>query len=406
MNAHFHPPGARARRRRPRPRPHRLLAPATRTPQRERRQTDGEPQRHPQPAAAPSSQEAAQAAWRAGFQDRQPRRHRQLRPDRLRRWPRAVHQRRLSRSPAPTPTSPTRRASSSAPTERCGGDAIEVPNYVSPIAVIYNLEGVDELNLSPETLAGIFDGKITTWDDPAIAEDNPDADLPGRDDHPGPPLRRVGHDRATSPTTSARSRDGALAVRRGRACGRSTRGEGAKGTSGVVVRGHRTAPTPSGTPTPARPATSASANIEVGEEFVAPTAEAAAKILEVSPRAEGRSDDRHGLRPRLQHRGGRHLPDRATSYLIACPDLRRRRARATLVKGYLSYIVSDEGQQAAAENAGSAPLPAALRRGGPGHRRGHLGRRSDVRAASGRPSGHDVPDAGHRCGRTAERQPR
>ncbi|MBA2774883.1 MAG: phosphate ABC transporter substrate-binding protein PstS, partial [Nocardioidaceae bacterium] len=65
--------------------------------------------------------------------------------------------------------------------ETCGGDPIEFPVYVSPIAVIYNLQGVDDLQLSPATLAQIFAGDITTWDDPAIAADNPDADLPGDD---------------------------------------------------------------------------------------------------------------------------------------------------------------------------------------------------------------------------------
>jgi phosphate transport system substrate-binding protein len=65
-----------------------------------------------------------------------------------------------------------------AATEQCGAEPITVPNYVSPIAVIYNLEGVDNLQLSPETLAGIFAGDIKKWDDEAIAADNPDADLP------------------------------------------------------------------------------------------------------------------------------------------------------------------------------------------------------------------------------------
>ncbi len=77
--------------------------------------------------------------------------------------------------------------------KRCGADAIEVPNYVSPIAVVFNLEGVDKLNLAPKTIAGIFAGKIKTWDDAAIKADNPDAKLPVDRDRPGPPLRRVGH---------------------------------------------------------------------------------------------------------------------------------------------------------------------------------------------------------------------
>ena len=61
------------------------------------------------------------------------------------------------------------------------------------------------------------------------------------------------------------------------------------------------------------------------------------------------------------------------SYLIACQTYEDQ-AEADLVKGYLSYIVSDEGQQAA---AGERRLRAALvlgRREGPEHRRRDLGR--------------------------------
>src|SRR5687768_2132758 len=49
--------------------------------------------------------------------------------------------------------------------EQCGaGGVIEYPAYISPVAVAFNLEGVDTLNLSPETIANIFAGEITTWD--------------------------------------------------------------------------------------------------------------------------------------------------------------------------------------------------------------------------------------------------
>ena len=44
--------------------------------------------------------------------------------------------------------------------------------------MVYNLEGVEGLQLSPATIAGIFTGTITTWDAPQIAEENPDATLP------------------------------------------------------------------------------------------------------------------------------------------------------------------------------------------------------------------------------------
>ena len=57
----------------------------------------------------------------------------------------------------------------SAAAETCGSDPIEVPAYVSPIAVAFNLEGVDSLNMSAETIANIFNGTITKWNDDAIA---------------------------------------------------------------------------------------------------------------------------------------------------------------------------------------------------------------------------------------------
>src|SRR6185312_6419051 len=42
----------------------------------------------------------------------------------------------------------------------------------------YNLDGVAGLQLSPDTIAKIFQRQITTWDEAAIAADNPDAELP------------------------------------------------------------------------------------------------------------------------------------------------------------------------------------------------------------------------------------
>lgn len=59
-----------------------------------------------------------------------------------------------------------------------GGAILYFPTVAAPITVSYNLSGVDKLQLSPDTLAGIFQKKITTWNDPAIAGDNPGATLP------------------------------------------------------------------------------------------------------------------------------------------------------------------------------------------------------------------------------------
>jgi phosphate transport system substrate-binding protein len=57
-------------------------------------------------------------------------------------------------------------------------DVLYFPLVTAPITVSFNVKGLDELQLSPDTLAKIFSTDITTWDDPAIKADNPDATLP------------------------------------------------------------------------------------------------------------------------------------------------------------------------------------------------------------------------------------
>ena len=69
--------------------------------------------------------------------------------------------------------------------ERCGGnEAWHLPFVIGPVAIAYNLEGVDELNLTVDNIVDIFQGKITNWNDPALAESNPDAELPDQEIKP------------------------------------------------------------------------------------------------------------------------------------------------------------------------------------------------------------------------------
>ena len=64
-------------------------------------------------------------------------------------------------------------------TKRCAsGPAINIPMVGGAVVAAYNVEGVDNLVLTPKTLAGIFSNKITMWNDPAIAADNQGANLP------------------------------------------------------------------------------------------------------------------------------------------------------------------------------------------------------------------------------------
>lgn len=56
---------------------------------------------------------------------------------------------------------------------------IHLPTVMGAVVPIFNVTGVTELKFSPDVLADIFLGKISTWNDPRIAKDNPGAKLPG-----------------------------------------------------------------------------------------------------------------------------------------------------------------------------------------------------------------------------------
>src|SRR5689334_3406819 len=62
-----------------------------------------------------------------------------------------------------------------------GGDVLYFPILLGAITVSYNLDGVDKLQLSPATIAKIFQRDIKKWNDKDIAADNPDAKLPDAD---------------------------------------------------------------------------------------------------------------------------------------------------------------------------------------------------------------------------------
>jgi phosphate transport system substrate-binding protein len=242
--------------------------------------------------------------------------------------------------------------------ERCvGGEAVEVPLYISPIAVIYNVSGVDELNLSPAVIAGIFDRTITTWDAPEIAADNPGVTLP---DLPITPVNRSDESGTTENFTEYLvATAGAAWPHEASGDWPVSGGQSAQGTSGVVqtVQGGEGT---IGYADASKAGSLGTANIKVGDQWVGYSPEAAAAVVDASPRAEGRGE--HDVVVEL---------DRATtaagayplvliSYSIACTTYEDP-ATAELVKAFLGYVASEEGQDAAATSAGSAPISDALR---------------------------------------------
>jgi phosphate transport system substrate-binding protein len=229
-------------------------------------------------------------------------------------------------------------------------NALNLPVYVSPIAVIFNVNGVTDLKLDADTLAGIFSGTITKWDDAKIKALNPSATLPSanitavhRSDDSGTTQNFTEYLHAVSPTGWSKDPSGQWPF---------SGGEAAKGTSGVVdavKNGQNTI----GYADESAAGSLGKAEIQVGSEFLKPTAEAASKIVDLSKRVDGRAANDWALT--LDRKAAGVYPIVLVSYAIVCEEYKDAHV-AALVKAYVGYIVSAEGQTAGQSAAGSAPL--------------------------------------------------
>lgn len=240
-----------------------------------------------------------------------------------------------------------------ASTEVCNGEqAFNLPVYISPIAVVYNLEGVDELNLTPEVIGGIFAGDITKWNDEKIVEHNPDANLPDKDIVP---VHRSDDSGTTENFTEYLSENAPDAWTHGPIetwpikGGQS--GDGTSGLISTVEGGDGTI----GYADASQAGNLGIAKIQVGEEFVEYSAEAAAKAVDVSPRAEGREENDIVVELDRTTTEQGVYPIVLISYLALCGSYADA-GEGEAVKAYASYIISEDGQQVGADNAGSAPL--------------------------------------------------
>jgi phosphate transport system substrate-binding protein len=111
---------------------------------------------------------------------------------------------------------------------------IQIPESAGPICVTYNLDGLDKpLQLSSDTLAGIFLGKITSWQDPLVKKDNPGENLPNAKITVVHRAESSGTTAAFTTYLSAVSQDWAQQVSKGTAVKWPT-GLGAKGSEGVT----------------------------------------------------------------------------------------------------------------------------------------------------------------------------
>ncbi|SDQ48627.1 phosphate ABC transporter substrate-binding protein, PhoT family [Leucobacter chromiiresistens] len=248
---------------------------------------------------------------------------------------------------------------SAGPFDGCAtGDIVEFPAYISPIAVIFNIEGVDSLKLDAPTVAKIFSGEITSWNDPAIADQNPDVELPESN------ITAV-HRSDDSGTTGNFTEYLAAAAADDWTVGSIETwptefgGEGAQGTSGVVSAVSNGTGT-IGYADASQAGDLGTVDIKVGDEYVPYSPEAAAAIVDASSMEEGRTEGDLAITLDRTSTEEGVYPIVLVSYLIGCAEYEDA-ANAELVKSYFSYIVSEEGQTAAQESAGNAPISEDLR---------------------------------------------
>jgi phosphate transport system substrate-binding protein len=240
----------------------------------------------------------------------------------------------------------------------CGDAGVfELPNYVSAIAVVYNLDGVKDLNLAPATIAGIFSGAITTWNAPEIAADNPGVTLPStaiapvhRSDKSGTTKNFTDYLAATASDvwTNKAADEWPIAG-----------GEAANGTSGVVdaVKSGAGA---IGYADESQAAGLGIAKVKVGDTYVAPSPEAAATVVANSKTIDGRGANDLAIKVNRVTTSADEYPVVLVSYHIGCVEMKDK-AKADALKAFETYVTSDEGQQAAAKNAGSSPITAEAR---------------------------------------------
>ncbi len=240
---------------------------------------------------------------------------------------------------------------------RCKTNAAwNLPMVVGPIAFSYNLKGVDKLILNADVLAKIFQGKITTWNDPAIAALNAGVTLPSdkivvfyRSDESGTTENVSKYLKATAPTVWTPDTSKAW---------KGVGGEGKNKSSGVAE---------------AVKATSGSlgymewsyatdnklgiAQINTGSAAVQLTSASVGKALEAAT-VTGTGNDL-SLKLDYATKVAGAYPAVLVTYEIVC-SAGLDSAKSAIVKDFLTYFSSETGQSSL-EKLGYAPLPSSLR---------------------------------------------
>ena len=242
------------------------------------------------------------------------------------------------------------------------GTAFDVPVYISPIAVVFNLKGVSDagkhINMDAATIAKIFDGKITKWNDPAIADQNKDLKLPDtaitvvhRSDKSGTTQNFVSYFKDVTPDnwTYDLSENWPNEV-----------GQGAKGTSGVISTVKQADGT-IGYADFSQVDDLGTVAVKVGDKYNEISVEAGSKGIGDSKQDDTvKGDNRIVIKINHATEAEGAYPIVLVSYDIVCPAYKDTK-QAEFAKAWLTYVTSVEGQKAAQDAAGTAPLPSSLK---------------------------------------------
>ncbi|MER5949757.1 phosphate ABC transporter substrate-binding protein PstS [Streptomyces sp. NPDC001904] len=236
-----------------------------------------------------------------------------------------------------------------------GGQGIDLPMVGGPIAVAYNLDGVDSLVLDGPTLAKIFDSKITKWDDAAIKKLNPDAKLPStkiqafhRSDESGTTDNFTKYLKATAASDWKYEGGKAWQAKGGQSAqGSSGLAQQVKQTSGSITYvelsyakdGLKTVDIDTGASAPVK-ATTENASKAIADAKVVGTGKDLALELNYATKADGA------------------YPITLVTYEIVC-DKGNKSDTLAATKSFLTYMASEQGQGALAE-LGYAPIPAEI----------------------------------------------
>lgn len=239
-----------------------------------------------------------------------------------------------------------------------GSGIVEIPAYLSPIAVIFNLPGVSSLNLDANTIAGIFAGTITRWNDPAIVAQNPGGSLP---DLAISPVHRADKSGTTGNFTDylAAAAPSAWSFGSVEEWPAGLGGEAANQTSGLVDVVTKS-PGTIGYADASKAGSLGTVKVKVGDAFVAYSPAGAAAVVDASPLQTGRSSGDLAVKLDRTTTVPGAYPIVLISYLIGCEQYQNP-ANAEVVKAYFSSVVSEAGQNAASKAAGNAPISAKLR---------------------------------------------